>query len=77
MKKGPGAMVGRAGAWDLEPGVVELGRLILQVEAEGGFRADGLLLDGEIVLTEVRSFVEELAELQADAEVFAEHVRWA
>src|SRR5271168_4654807 len=42
--------------------------LVLQEEAEGGLRGDGLLLDGEVVLTEVGILVEELAELQPHAE---------
>src|SRR5579859_3642786 len=55
-------------------GGCEQQRLVLQEEAEGGLRGEGLLLDGEVVLAEVGSLVEELTELQPNAEVFADHV---
>src|SRR5437899_7866134 len=38
-------------------------------EAEAGLEGPGMLLDGEIVLSEVRGFEEGLADLGADAEV--------
>src|ERR1700691_5271287 len=49
-------------------------RLVLQEEAEGRFRGDGLLLDGQVVLTKIGSLVKELAEVQRDAQVLAAHV---
>ena len=41
-------------------------------EAEAGFECPGVLLDGEVVLAEVRCLEKGLANLGADAEVLGE-----